>query len=69
MGLCMLLCYEVVCDSVFIFPHISVSFACIGLELCKGSRGPTGVVRTLAHIQPPPLQGGSGYYNGTYVDV
>ena len=53
MGLCRLLCYEVVCDSVFIFPHNSVSFACMGLKRCKGSRGNTGVVRTLTHIQPP----------------
>ena len=48
------LCNKVVCDSVCLFPRISVSFACMGLTFCKRARGSTGMVRTLKQIQNAP---------------
>ena len=34
--------YKVVCGSVCLFPHISVSFVCMGLKLFRDTRGANG---------------------------
>ena len=41
------LCYKVDCDSVCLFPHISVSFVYMRLKLCRWVRGTRGMVCTL----------------------
>ena len=55
---------KVVCESVCLFPRISVSFACMGLNFCRLAWGPIGMVCTFKQIK------NLGYYvEGTNVGI
>ena len=64
---CLLYLYnKVVYDSVCMFPHISVSFACTGeYFVCKSGTNSDSVYIKKNPMIPP----GWGYYEGTFVDT